>query len=185
MLVVGIPHWRVDEGKKELLTKCVDSLDGYDRLLILNGRERTLPTAWNKLLKAGFDMGADHVIISNDDLTLEEGSLKDLCSDEVESPLVNGSIYKIFHGHMFCIPKKVWEEVGDFDEIFTNYWADTDYALRLVKHSVPVSINESVKVNHPEPGRTLKYTRTEAEDRNMFELKWGRTYFDPVNEYNN
>lgn len=183
MIALCIPYWEVDIGKREILQKCINSFFDYDRLIVLAGRQPTLPGAWNQLLRMGFGMGADYVILSNDDLTLQEGKLADLCKPGVvESPMVNGSIFKVFHAHIFALPRDVYEKVGEFDERYKVYWADTDYAKRLVDAGIPVRINENVKVLHPEPARTIRFNMGLADqsDKEEFIKKWGREYFDPV-----
>lgn len=180
MLVVGIPYWEADGTKETLLMRCVASLKGYDKLIVLAGRQPTLPDAWNKLLDMGFKMGASHVILANDDLTLVKGELYDLQGEGVISPHIIHTGYKKFHAHMMCIPKEVYERVGKFDNRFQHYWSDTDYAKRLVEAGVPVTINMSVEIDHPKPGTTLKYTKTGDQDEAEYIKKWGGTDFDPA-----
>lgn len=184
MIITAIPYWESDLGKRDVLNRCLSSIKGQqDEIFVLAGKQKTLPTAWNMCLDMSFGMGADFVILSNDDIELTGGSLQELCvSGEVVSPLVNGEIYKVFHAHMFALPKEVWEKVGRFDEGFSVYWADTDYAVRLKKAGIPMYINEKVTVNHPEPARTLKHETKTTRDESYFVEKWGRTYFDPAVE---
>lgn len=185
-IITAIPYFESDPAKREVLRKCLFSIKGQqDQIFVLAGKQPTLPMAWNMCLEMGFGMGADYVILSNDDIELVQGDLKDLAvPGEVVSPLVNNSVFKVFHAHIFCIPRDVWEKVGPFDERFAIYWADTDMALRLKQAGIPVYINENVKVNHPEPGRTLKAYKgsTEESDERLFTVKWGRTYHDPITE---
>jgi len=183
-IVVAIPFYDCDSGKRQVLNDCVSSLMGYDQLLILTGKQASLPIAWNMCCDIAFDtMKADYVILSNDDIILEKGNLMNLCvKDTVLSPLVNGKIYKTFHAHIFALPKEIWKKIGRFDERFQIYWADTDYAKRLVDAKVKVGISESVNVLHKHPARTLQAYAgiTEQEDEKKFKEKWGRTYFDPI-----
>jgi len=182
-VICAIPYWESDEGKRKVLYDCVSSLKGYDELLVLAGKQPTLPRAWNMCLELGFGMGADYVVLSNDDIILEKGTLLNLCvSDAVLSPKVNNGIFKIFHAHIFAIPKKIWEKIGPFDERFQIYWSDTDYAKRMVDAGISVGIAEDVNVLHKEPARTIRAYAgiTEQEDEKKFKEKWGRTWFDPV-----
>jgi len=182
MIVLAIPYWEVDKDKRTVLQDCVNSFTDYDRLIILSGRQPTLPNAWNQLLRLSFGMGADYVVLANDDVILTDGSLKDLCKPgTVVSPTVNMGTIKKFHAHIFSLPRDVYEKVGEFDEKFTIYWADTDYCKRLVDAGVPIETNKDVNVLHPEPARTLRYTMgvTEKSDRDIFVEKWGKEYFDP------
>ncbi len=182
-IVVAIPYYESDEAKRPVLQKCLKSLRGHDEVIVVAGKQPTLPTAWNMCMDLGFGMGADYVILANDDIELVSGNMTMLCKpDTVLLPLVNGGVFKKFHAHIIGFPKSVWEKVGRFDENFTIYWADTDYAKRLVDAGVEVQTNIGVNVLHPEPARTLKsYPKEiEAEDKKKFIQKWGRTWFDPT-----
>ena len=102
--------------------------------------------------------------------------------EAVVSPIVNNGVFKVFHAHIFCLPKTVWEKIGPFDERFEAYWADTDYAKRMKDAGIDVHINPEVNVKHPEGARTLKHLKgsTEKPDETKFREKWGRTWFDPT-----
>jgi len=183
-VVVAISYWECDPEKRKVLDDCLVSLKGYDQLLILAGKQPTLPIAWNMCLDLAFGtMQAEYVVMMNDDVVLTNGLVSDLCKpDTVVSPLINGSDYKIFHAHVFCLPKNIWEKVGRIDERFQCYWSDTDYAKRLVDVGVVVEINRNVDFLHKESARTLKHFAgiTEKSDEDLFVEKWGKTYFDPV-----
>lgn len=182
-LIYAINYWESDDGKRQVLKDCIESLKGKYQLLILAGKQPTLPIAWNMCLELGFSMGADYVIVSNDDVILTDGTVDMLCKkDTVVSPLINGGDWKIFHAHVFCIPRSVYEKVGKMDERYQLYWCDTDYAKTLVDAGIPVEINHDVDFSHPSPARTLKHFAgiTERSDEELFFEKWGRTYFDPV-----
>ncbi len=183
MIVCAIPYWETDLGKREVLSKCVASLRGQDCIVVVAGKQPTLPRAWNMCCELAFSMGADYAIISNDDIILDRGTLDMLCQpNAVVSPMVNNGVFKVFHAHMFSLPKNIWEKIGQFDERFECYWADTDYAKRLKDAGIDVHINTEVNVKHPEPARTLKHYKgtTEKPDEQKFKEKWGRTWFDPI-----
>jgi len=183
MITVAIPYFESDSGKREILNRCVRSLKGQDNIFILAGKQASLPLAWNICLELAFGMGSDFVILSNDDIELDKGTLDMLCDeDAIVSPTVNNGVYKIFHAHIFSYPKKIYEKIGKFDERFEIYWADTDLAKRFVDAGIDVRINEAVNVKHPEGARTLKHYHgtTEFSDEMRFKEKWGRTWFDPV-----
>jgi len=182
MITVAIPYYECDPGKREVLQKCINSLKGHDNLLILAGKQKTLPGAWNMCLEMSFGMGAEFVILSNDDIILERGTLDMLCMENaVVSPMVNNGVFKVFHAHIFALPRNIWEKIGPFDERFEVYYADTQYAMRLRNAGVDVHINPNVNVKHPEPARTLKHFKgaTENHDRDLFVSMYGRDIFDP------
>jgi hypothetical protein len=181
-IVIAIPYWESDSGKRKVLQECVNSLKGYDQLLVLAGHQPSLPIAWNMCLELAFGMGAEYVVLSNDDIILNQGLISDLCvPDKVLSPTVKGGVFKKFHAHIFSLPASVYNKIGKFDERFAVYWADTDYCKRLVDAGIPVETCAKVDILHKEPARTLKATAgiTETSDRDKFVEKWGREYFDP------
>lgn len=125
----------------------------------------------------------DYLIVSNDDITLKSGHLHYLCvPDEVHSPVVHGGIRKTFHAHMFCLPRKVYNKIGKFDESCPGpYYIDSDYWVRLVKAEVPVLIDERVHIDHPEPARTLsKLNNNTEKTREWFINKHGKGYLGLV-----
>lgn len=179
MIVVGIPYLETDEGKREVLRRCVASLKGQDQVIILSGKTPTLARAINMLMEMGFSMGADYMIITNDDVELVQGSLKELCiADVVTSPLVNGKKNKLFHAHMFGISRSVYEKVGPQYEGYDGfYFDDSDYWMMIEKAGYEVRRVESVNILHPEPGRTLRRVEGHhlkmANNRGIFVKRWG------------
>jgi len=175
MIVVGIPYVEIDSDKRAILNRCVSSLKGQDVVIVV-GKQETLAKAQNMLLEMGFGMGADYVIISNDDVILDIGTLDLLCRPgEIVSPVVHGGIDKLFHAHMFCIPKTVYEKIGGFDETCPGaYYIDSDMWIRFNEAEIPVVKLESVHINHPEPGRTLEGMSQSMQDcREWFVTKHG------------
>lgn len=182
-LIYSIPFWNSDDGKMQILRDCVESLKGKFQLLILAGKQPTLPIAWNMCLDLGFSMGADYVIVSNDDVILTDGTVEMLCKkDTVVSPLINGTEWKRFHAHVFCLPRSVYEKVGGFDEKYQIYYSDTAFAMKLVENNIPVETNFEVDFMHKEPARTLKHLAsiTEKSDRDLFIETYGKDWFDPT-----
>jgi hypothetical protein len=182
-IIAAVPYWESDPEKRAVLFDCLASLKGQDETFVLAGKQPTLPIAWNMCLDLSFGMGADYVVLLNDDVILMDGDLKQLCvPDTVTSPLINGTVWKKFHAHVFGLPKTIYDKVGKMDERFQCYWADTDYAKRLVDANIPVETIESVNFMHKEAARTLKHLQglTEGSDRDKFVEKWGREWFDPT-----
>ena len=183
-IVISIPFWNCDDGKTQILYDCVQSLKGYDSLVILAGKQASLPIAWNMCLDLAFNMGADYCVLSNDDIVLQNGLISDLCKpDTVVSPIVNGNTdsEKKFHAHIFGLPRSVWEKVGRMDERFQLYFSDTDYCKRIMDAGIPMETNYDVNVLHKEPARTLKHFAgiTEKSDEEKFVEKWGKKWWDP------
>lgn len=172
-----IPYLECDPGKKEILDRCIKSFEGqYDELIIIDDSDKMLPEKINKGLSKAT---GDYLIVSNDDVYLRSGSLRDLChKGEVHSPVVHGGIDKTFHAHLFCLPREVYKKVGGYDETCpSNYWCDSDMWVRLIKAEIPVVKNESVHIDHPEPGRTLNRINNQEKDgMEWFISKHGKGY---------
>jgi len=175
-LSVCIPYYESHPEKRELLDDCVKSLKGQDEIIVLAGKQKSLSVAINML----FEMAhGEYIIISNDDLTLDSGNLKDLCVPEVvTSPLINGTVRQ-FSGHMFCVPRTVYEKVGGYDERYTiAYYDDDDFLMNLKTNNIDTRSVGSVNVLHPVGGTTLHtYPNREKfseENKRKFVDKWGR-----------
>lgn len=185
-IVTVIPYWESSPNKRRVLLDCVNSFAGQqDEIIVLSGKQPSLPNAWNQCINLAFGIGADSVIVSNDDVILDKGLLRSLCiSGQIVSPTVNNGVYKVFHAHIWGMDRHTWESVGEFDEKFTLYWSDTDWIARAKQKGVPVVINSSVNVKHLDPGQTMKAHPTDLQnrDREYFIEKWGREIFDPATD---
>lgn len=172
-----IPTLQVDEGKKEILERCINSLSPMvDEVIVISDKEASLANKINQGLKQAKN---EYIVVSNDDVYMRSGTLLDLChSGEVHVPVVHGGIDKTFHGHMWCIPKSAYDTIGGYDESCPGpYYIDSDYWVRLIKAGIPVVKNESVHIDHPEPGRTLKHLQNNDHGcREWFIEKHGRSY---------
>ena len=174
-LSICIPYYESHPEKRELLDDCVKSLKGQDEIIVLAGKQKSLAVAINML----FEMAhGEYIIISNDDLTLDYGSLKDLCvPGVVTSPRVNGELRQ-FSGHMFCVPRSVYEKVGGYDERYTiAYFDDDDFLKNLETNGVETRAVGSVNILHPVGGTTL-HTYPDWQDffeenKKKFVEKWG------------
>lgn len=148
----------------------------YDELIIIDSKKLSLAKKINNGLRKA---KGDFLVVSNDDIILKSGHLSDLCVEgEVHSPVVHGGLNKLFHAHLYCMPRSVYEEIGGYDETCPSaYYTDSDYWVRLVKSNIPVVKNEAVHIDHPEPARTLKHTKEkENKAREWFVNKHGKGY---------
>ncbi len=170
-----IPYYESHPEKRTLLDACVKSLVGPDEIIILAGKQKSLSVAINMLFSMAH---GEYIIISNDDLTLDYGDLKDLCvPNMVTCPKVNGELRK-FHGHMFCVPRTVYELCGGYDERYTiAYFDDDDFLMNLETHGIETRGVGSVNVLHPVGGTTLHtyegWQNFFEENRKKFNEKWG------------
>jgi len=153
----------------------------YDELIVVPAEGRSLAENINIGLEKA---KGDYFCVSNDDIILRSGHLKDLCvPNEVHSPVVHGGIDKTFHAHLYCMPKKVYKKIGNYDESCPGpYYIDSDYWVRLVKAGIPVVKNEGVHIDHPEPARTLSKLKNNKmeETREWFIKKHGKGYLSLV-----
>ena len=159
----------------ECLPRCFNSFKEADEIIIISSKLSSLSQKINK----GFKMGGDYIIITNDDVELLTGDINDLCiPNTVTSPLVNGEGQPFF-GHIFCVPKNIYEKTGGYDENYKHAWFDdTDFVMTLSKHGIPMQSVPSVNVFHPHGGGTTIKTLPDLDDvkrfnQEYFEKKWG------------
>lgn len=162
------------------LKECVKSFQGHcDELIVISGQETSLSQKINK----GFEMSSgDYIIISNDDCKLHKGTLRDLqVPGAVTSPLINGAVRGEFSGHIFCVPREVYNITGGYDERYEQaYFDDDDFIFTLNKHNIPMMAVLDVDISHPPLGATtldeIKKEKGDFYERNKqkFLEKWGR-----------
>jgi hypothetical protein len=179
MITLLIPYYDKDmEFKKGVLGDCMASFAGkFDELIVIHDNE----TSQYEKLNKGMAMATnDFVVISNDDVQFRGGDLRHLCIDGfVTTPLING-MAKDRTGHIFCLPKNIWKDIGGFDTRYEHgYFDDNDFWFTLEKHGYPTKIIESVDVYHPRHGgTTLENIPNKGiffeNNRQKFVEKWGR-----------
>lgn len=160
------------------LERCIESFKGqYDELIVVDDTDISLAKAQNKGMRLST---GDFIIVSNDDVVADTGTLADLCvKGQVLSPRVNGGVFKTFHGHMFCMPREIFAETGGFDESFPGvYYIDSELWYRLIQAGYPPGICDSVNVKHEHPASTIKTlpekNRSMSDGEAWFVSKWGR-----------
>lgn len=172
---VVIPYMESFPEKRDILKTCVNSFTGADEIIVVsNWRE-----GYAKPINKGLAIAkGDFLIVMNDDLIWDGGSLKRLCDETaVTSPVVNGKLQD-FWGCAFCIPKWVYEKLGGMDERYTiSYFDDDDFWWTLKKENIPHHCVPTVNVS-TKGGTTLdKFPdRNEFYEANKqkFLEKWGR-----------
>ncbi len=165
---VIIPHWPVSDEVDTKLRKCVESLEGYDELVIVANQKFGFAKSVNLGLKSAT---GDYMIVMNNDVELVGGSLRDLALEgAVTSPLLNGDEQR-FWGACFCVPRKVYEQIGGLDEQFEmGYFEDDDYMLRLDMEGVPMMPVRGVRIVS-EGESTMKHLDNREE---VFKLNQAR-----------
>ena len=172
-----VPYYESDPDKPAVLKRLVDSLEGYDEVIVV----------WNdkmgyaKPINKGLELAkGDFMIVLNDDLVMDRGgSLRDICDvNYVTSPTIDG-IEQDFWGCAFCIPRWVYERVGGLSEIYRiSYYDDDDYINELRKAKVPMKCMPYVNFwNKDGGGRTLHtfpdHNEFSEENKQKFIDKWG------------
>jgi GT2 family glycosyltransferase len=151
-LSVIIPFMPVDDNKYKLLHETLDSCTGYDEVLVIENWKDGYAVPINFGLQQAT---GDFLMVMNDDLVWDGGSLKRLCDPEaVTSPKVNGKSQP-FWGCSFCIPRWAYEKTGGLWEGYkVSYFDDADMYQVFKKADVPMYCNEQVNVIH-DGGKTL------------------------------
>lgn len=169
MISLVIPTRRIGDS----LEKCIKSLEGeYDELVIVDDDVENLSTKINMGINRSTH---DYIIVSNDDIELESGHLKDLCGDTVISPEVIDGLTKAFHAHMWCIPRWIYKKIGPMHEGYhIARYDDSDYWMTMLNNDIVPIINHEVRVWHKHPASTLKtFKIDDSYNRQHFIDRWG------------
>lgn len=174
MISLLIPHVPYSKEADEMLDTCVNSLSGYDELILVVNDGIGYGASFNRGLK--YSKG-DFIVCVSNDTRLVRGSIKDLCVDGVvTTPLVNGS--QMQFGCFFCMPRSIYEKIGGFDERFRGaYYEDNDLLTRWQGAGIELRQIKEVEVLHT-GGVTVKAIMNEGElverNRQIYLDKWGR-----------
>jgi len=132
----------IDNGKQNLQFLC----DIMDNVYVYEQDENLgVAKSWNKLCKRIFQ-DYEYALIINDDVYLGYNT------EFVESKITqypNTLITSFASWSMFIISKSIYNEIGEFDEIFyPAYYEDSDYMYRMklkyLLHSVDQSLNPKI-----------------------------------------
>lgn len=165
---------------ESVIVPMLKSVSGmYDELIIVDHPNAKLSEKINYGLKKST---GDYICVSNDDLTINKGSIRDICEPgTVNSPKLTSGTGKTFHAHMWCMDRSVYEKIGGMDEDFIIYWMDTDFAMRLKEAGIPTKIDNRLIVDHNHPATTMGTLSGgfEQQDEQTFINKYKRVVFDP------
>lgn len=172
---VIIPHVPGKEHDKRL-KKCVDSLEGYDELIVVTNQINTL--GFTKAVNVGLRLvKGDYLMVVNNDIEWTQGELASLCvPNTVVSPSLNGNP-QYFWGCFFVVPRTVLEKVGYLDEQFYLYCSDTDYVMRCRENQVQLGAVQDCNIvsGGGHTTRTIEdREKIDSEDTEKFILKWGQ-----------
>jgi GT2 family glycosyltransferase len=132
----------IDNGKQNLQFLC----DIMDNVYVYEQDENLgVAKSWNKLCKRIFQ-DYEYALIINDDVYLGYNT------EFVESKITqypNTLITSFASWSMFIISKSIYNEIGEFDEIFyPAYYEDSDYIYRMklknLKHTADQTLNPHV-----------------------------------------
>lgn len=171
-----IPHYEVNLEKRQMLLDCLATVAGqYDELIIIAEKRENLASKINDGLRKA---SGEFLMVSNDDIKLIKGTLNDLCDPEVVTvPKVIGSIDKLFHGHFWCMPRKIFEKVGFMYEGYDGfYYDDSDYWMTIESKGFKIVKREDVVILHDHPASTLKHLYKDGREENnrkIFIERWG------------
>lgn len=176
-LSIIVPYMEADQDKPKILKRLVDSLNGYDELIIVWNDKMGYAKPINKGLALA---KGDFMLVLNDDLVMDKGGdLHNICDPNfVTSPTVDG-VEQPFWGCAFCIPRWVYEKVGGLDERYRiSYFDDDDYINELRKANVPMKCVPLANFwNVDGGGRTLHtfpdHDTFFHENKQRFIEKWG------------
>lgn len=171
---VIIPYMESYPEKRQMLKTCVNSFSGADEIIVVsNWRE-----GYAKPINKGLAIArGDFLIVMNDDLVWDGGSIKRLCDESaVTSPQVNGKSQP-FWGCAFCIPRWIYEKVGGLWEGYNiSYFDDADYYQMLKKNDIYTYTNEIVSLT-TKGGQTLDKFPDRDEffeaNHNLYIERWG------------
>jgi hypothetical protein len=180
LLTVLIPHYNKNIGNiDQVLGECIRSFAGKSsELIVLTDNEKS---QYQKL-NMGMAMATQpFVMCANNDTQYTSGNLEDMCIEgAVTRPLIRGTRGSPF-GHCFCVPKKIWEVLGHFEDRYKHgYYDDDDWLFKLEAARVPVILVDTVDIYHPDHGGTTLENIDNIGDvkefnAQLFKERWGRT----------
>ena len=179
-LSVVIPHWPKSDEHEFRLERCLNSIiDQFDQVTVVVNEGIGYSRAVNVGARCSW---GTHILFLNNDTFMEEGShpLISLTAHEgcVTFPVVNGKEGQDFCGPALCFPKRLFFELGMFDEGYkVGFWEDVDMWMKIktyLHYDIPTKEIKQVRFSHPEPGFTMKTIEGnhEQENRERFFSKW-------------
>ena len=207
-LLIGIPTINRADLLNGALVKYHECYPNTDILVVDNGQQAIdlsnprlrvftqtsnlgVSASWNLISRTAFTEGYTHVLILNDDIELvrhEQGLYND-----IKKHADNTFLVQLGTWCSFVLPKKVFEEVGPFDEqFFPAYFEDNDYAMRI-KLNPNVGIDweqglcPTLYRNSMTIERDIKLNQNFMNNQRKYVAKWGglpnqETFTRPYNQ---
>ena len=107
---VIIPHVPDLNGTNEALLRCINSLKGYDELIVVSNAG----TGYGKNVNAGLKKATgDYFVISNNDITMLSGSLRDFSITQfsISVPKIIPAPRDHLPRSFFGVPKKIYDRM--------------------------------------------------------------------------
>jgi len=171
MVSVIIPIRPVNDQTWELTSQCVQSLVGYDELILqfdLQGE------GFAKTVNKGVARAkGEWIAIVNNDTKMLNGSIKDMCKFQsvVRPKLVGGELAKFA---FVVMPHKIWEAIGGLSEDYELGFYEDDEFLRKVQDKNFYMIESPLTVWHY-GGATIQHFSTPeqvAHNKSVYESKF-------------
>lgn len=173
---IVISSYLIDPQKEAVLKRCVDSLPPCDDLVVFKHKGLGFCEAWNT---AASKATGDYLVFIGDANIYCSGDLRNLCVENtVTAPKVDNH-EEGFNGHVFCMPRSVYEKYGLYDMEYNEgvHFMDEDLKKRLEHNGVGMRYVSSVVFSHPQGGRTVNNEKNFCErvqkNSDLFSKRWG------------
>lgn len=174
---VIIPHWSAVPGADEMLEICLKSLRGADEVLVIENDGTGFSVNVNLGLRQA---RGTHLCVVNNDTEMIAGNLKQMAAitHGVTVPKITPEPRDHNPRAFFCMPRWVYETVGEYDERFVKgYFEDDDYIHRLELEGVPIIYTPDLAiVKHLNGGGLSMKFAGEREyfvrNKIMYDAKW-------------
>lgn len=169
----------------DMTQRCLDSVKDEDLQIILAAANQPYTVNTNAGLKAAI---GDILIVGNNDLIFHKGWLEALlgvlegydiatCWSSDQDVILEDRIEEdAKFGSLFAMKRKVYEQLGGFDEQFKGYFADDDYRRRAIEAGFKIGKKLNLVVEHK---AKATYKITDPSDNEflrasrLYEAKWG------------
>src|SRR5689334_10883519 len=124
VISVIIPHMPSVPGADEALEECTKSLQGYKEIIIVVNDG----IGYSKAVNIGLRQASgNYLCVVNNDTVVQKGNLYYLANPfKVMTPMIVPSPRDQLPRAFFCMPRWVYEEVGEFDERFEGGYFEDD-----------------------------------------------------------
>lgn len=147
---------------------------------------------YNQFANIGASLGSNEwICIANNDLIFIDNWLDELlkidnpvlsprCPDDKRQQNINvfekgTQVGRHLSGWCFVVKRKVWEQIGGFDEDFSFWCADNSFVEQLIKIGIePVVVEKSIV--HHLGSKTLKTVNNREELTRQQVIKFNRKY---------